>query len=202
MSLILRLCAVAVVAGAWKHSAAAPKWLKSGLAALVIATSSMPVQPSAAFGPTDVQLKIVEYKLVELCNGQKPIMPGQKAMEGMFPICIEVTAEVNNPTDATLKDVSIYGFVKENDAGNSVLPNNPDFKSDSGQYAMIKTVAPGPSTVSFQFVGAISADPKKDKIPELTFFKTKARAFPGGDKFQPLSDCELDPRNCAAEEDD
>lgn len=41
---------------------------------------------------------------------------------------------MNPEKSKVLKDVSVYGFVKENDAGNSVLPNNPDFKSDSGQY--------------------------------------------------------------------
>jgi len=45
--------------------------------------------------------------------------------------------QVNPDNSKTLKDVSVYGFVKENDAGNSVLPNNPDFKSDSGQYGNI-----------------------------------------------------------------
>ena len=125
--------------------------------------SSSPVVVSNAFGPTEVGLTITRfvvvyclllvvvtlsmyqyndynaiissYKPVDLCNGQKPIMPGQKAAEGLFPVCIEVEANVNNPDkEKTLKDVSVYGFVKENGAGNSVLPNNPDFKSDSGQY--------------------------------------------------------------------
>lgn len=129
-------------------------------------------------------------------------MPGQKAALGLFPVCIEVTADVNNPGDKVLSDVSVYGFVKENDAGNSVLPNNPDFRSDSGQYAMIKKVGPGSSRVTFQFVAAVSADPKKEPLPGLTFFKTKAVSFPGGNKFQPLSDCEIDPRNCPADQDE
>jgi hypothetical protein len=91
-----------------------------------------------AFGPVEIPITILSYKPVDLCNGQKPIMPGQKAAEGLFPLCIEVDAEVQSPeTSKVLTDVSVYGFVKENDAGNSVLPNNPDFKSDSGQYAMV-----------------------------------------------------------------
>jgi len=83
--------------------------------------------PASAFGPVDVQLTMTGYKPVELCNGKKPIMPGQKAMEGLFPVCIEVEAEVVNPKNDALKDVSVYGFIKD-DQGNSVLPNNPDFK--------------------------------------------------------------------------
>jgi hypothetical protein len=109
---------------------------------------------------------------------------------------------VTNPGKDTLKDVSVYGFVKEDSAGNSVLPNNPDFKSDSGQYAMVKSIPPGQSQIKYQFVAAVSGDPKTDPIPSLTFFKTKARAYAGGDKFQPLSDCEIDPRSCAEEDEE
>ena len=45
--------------------------------------------------------------------------------------------------------------------GNSVLPNNPDFKSDSGQYAMIKVVPPGNSHITYQFVAAVTNNPAK-----------------------------------------
>eukprot|EP01038_Epipyxis_sp_PR26KG_P012190 gene12190-16330_t len=167
--------------------------------------SPLLIDPVYAFGPASVDLKITNYRIVELCNGQKPIMPGQKAMEGLFPICVEVEADVTNPEKSTtLTDVSVYGFVKENDAGNSVLPNNPDFRSDSGQYAMIKSVPPGTSHITYQFVAAISNDPKKSTIPTLTFFKTKAIGFPGGSKFKPLGICEIDPRaeGCDGENDD
>ena len=63
-----------------------------------------------------------------------------------------------------------------------MLPNNPDFKSDAGQYAMIKSVPPGESKVTFQFVAAVVKNPAKEPIPGLTFFKTKAVSFPGGDR--------------------
>lgn len=175
------------------------RWVRVGIAGLVFST---PTNPSLAFGPTDVQISIVGYKQVDLCNGQKPIMPGQKAAQGLFPVCIEVTAETTSPAKEELKDVGVYGFVKEDAAGNSVLPNNPDFKSDSGQYAMIQRVPPGEAEVTFQFVAAVSADPKSEPIPSLTFFKTKARAYAGGNKFQPLSECEIDPRSCADEDEE
>ena len=176
------------------------RWVKSSFAGLLFTTST--VYPALAFGPTDVEINIVGYKQVDLCNGQKPIMPGQKAAQGLFPVCIEVTAATNSPAKEELKDVGVYGFVKEDAAGNSVLPNNPDFKSDSGQYAMIKQVPPGESQVTFQFVAAVSADPKSEPIPSLTFFKTKARAYAGGNKFQPLSECEVDPRSCSDDDDE
>ena len=169
--------------------------LKSSIASVILNTFS-PIHVNA-FGPVEVPLKVISYKQVELCNGKKPLMPGQKAMEGLFPVCLEVEATVTNPdTKKTLEDVSVYGFVKEDSAGNSVLPNNPDFKSDAGQYAMIKFVPPGESNVKFQFVAAISQDPKKEALPGITFFKTKAVSYPGGDKFKPLDDCEIDPRSC------
>ena len=160
--------------------------------------------PANAFGPLNMDLNIIGYKPVELCNGKKPIMPGQKAAEGLFPICIEVDAEVNNPSAKELRDVSIYGFVKEEGAGNSVLPNNPDFKSDAGQYAMIPAVPPGVNRVTYQFVAAVSADPKKEALPRLGFLKTKAVSFPGGEKFRALDVCEIDPRaeGCDGDEDD
>jgi len=176
--------------------------------ALALSTSLF-VAPAFAFGPVEVPLVVKSYKVAESdskgqCSGRPIIMPGQKAMEGLFPVCIEVQASVKNPEKSkTLTDVSVYGFVKENGAGNSILPNNPDFKSDAGQYAMIPSVPPGDSDTTFQFVAAVQYNIKKgEELPSLTFFKTKAISFPGGEKFKPLGDCELDPRLCGLEDDD
>ena len=54
----------------------------------------------------------------------------------------------------------------------------------------------GSSVQKYQFVAAITADPKKEGYvtPSVSFMKTKAVSFPGGEKFQPLSECEMDPR--------
>jgi hypothetical protein len=60
------------------------------LASIAIASAcTTSPTPSLAFGPTDVAINIVDYKQVDLCNGQKPTMPGQKAALGLFPVCIE-----------------------------------------------------------------------------------------------------------------
>jgi hypothetical protein len=67
-----------------------------------------------AFGPIEITLENMKYKQVDLCNGKKPIMPGQKAMEGLYAVCIEVDADAVNPSGKSLKDVSVYGFVKVN----------------------------------------------------------------------------------------
>lgn len=148
-----------------------------------------------AFGPQEVALSKLSYKQVELCNGQKPIMPGQKAMEGLYAACIEVEATADNPASGPLKDVSVYGFIKDKEAGNSVLPNNPDFRSDAGQYAMIKIIPPGKSQITFQFVAAVTANTAKgETLPGLIFLNTKAVSYPGGSKFKALDPCEIDPR--------
>eukprot|EP01041_Mallomonas_annulata_P007699 gene7699-15755_t len=167
---------------------------KNSIAATFIAVGICG-QSVNAFGPVEVSLSNLKYKQVELCDGKKPIMPGQKAAQGLFPVCIEVDADATNPGKDSLKDVSVYGFIKDNYAGNSVLPNNPDFKSDAGQYAMIKSVPPGESRVTFQFVAAVVTDPKVTPISDtsLTFFKTKAVSFPGGDRFKALDVCDVDP---------
>lgn len=139
-------CSAAFRATGFKPSMISRAFVKSASIIIAGVGLNMPfnVPDAQAFGPVELTVKIRGYSQVELCNGQKPLMPGQKAMEGLFPVCIEVEADVVNPDKAkSLKDVSVYGFVKEDAAGNSVLPNNPDFKSDSGQYAMIKLVPPG-----------------------------------------------------------
>jgi hypothetical protein len=58
------------------------------------------------------------------------------------------------------------------------------------------TILLGASVQKYQFVAAITADPKKEgySTPSMSFLKTKAVSFPGGEKFQPLSECEMDPR--------
>jgi len=204
---VLRLLVVVVVAAqvaAWGMALPRGLFRKAVASVGVAAGLGVGQHAAQAFGPVQIPLKIVSYKEVSpLCNGQKTTMPGQKAMEGLYPSCIEVEASVVNPSPDTLKDVSVYGFVKENLAGNSVLPNNPDFKSDAGQYAMIKSVPPGESKVTFQFVVAIQQDTKKgEALPPLEFMKSKAVSMPGGNKFQALSECEIDPRSCDEDGDD
>lgn len=193
-------------AHAWKASSTASstfgkkffQQIATGVAAasLVQVPVIPQLQPAHAFGPVEMKdLKIKKYENVELCDGKKPIMPGQKAMEGLYPACIEVEATLTNPNEKTYKDVSVYGMVKENEAGNSVLPNNPDFSTDAGQYAMIKKIGPGEQEVKFQFVVATTKNPLKgEKIPDLTFFNQKVVSMPGGNKFVPLDECEVDPR--------
>lgn len=60
---------------------------------------------------------------------------------------------------------------------------------------MIKRVQPGENEVKFQFVVATTKNPLKgEQLPPLTFFNQKAVSMPGGNKFVPLDECEVDPR--------
>ena len=54
--------------------------------------------------------------------------------------------------------MGVYGFVTDSDTGESVLANNPDLRTDAGQFAMIETVTPQDKTVVFDFVAAIPRD--------------------------------------------
>lgn len=104
----------------WMQRHFPKKVISQGMTCLSVGllTTSLAL-PVNAFGPQSLEMQIKSYKQVELCNGKKPIMPGQKAAEGLFPVCIEVEADINNPGNKIpLKDVSVYGFVKEDDAGN------------------------------------------------------------------------------------
>ena len=38
---------------------------------------------------------------------------------GLFPVCVEVEADVINSKSTPLTDVSVYGFVKDDDAGSN-----------------------------------------------------------------------------------
>ena len=40
----------------------------------------------------------------------------------------------------------MFGFVSDEQAGASVIANNPDFRSDAGQFAQVDFHAPTPNT--------------------------------------------------------
>ncbi|RYH29041.1 hypothetical protein EON65_09890 [archaeon] len=50
-------------------------------------------------------------------------------------MCIEVEADVTNPTKKAFSNASVHEFVEEKPAESSVLPNNVNFKSNAGQMA-------------------------------------------------------------------
>ena len=94
----------------------------------------------------------------------------------------------------------MYGYVRTA-TGDSAIANNPDFRSDAGQFAMIPKIPAGDSMVEFTFVSQQS-DPcistRKEKCPVegtlplvgLKFEKVKAIAYPGGDRYKLYDECE------------
>ena len=84
--------------------------------------------------------------------------PGEKVARGLLPKCVLVTATATSDSKKPVKDAAVYGYVKTA-TGDSAIANNPDFRSDAGQFAMITTVPPGSEKVAFEFVAVI---PDKD----------------------------------------
>jgi len=105
--------------------------------------------------------------------------------------CVKVAATLTNPTKGPLKDVAVFGFVLDEKAGASVIANNPDLRSDSGQFAQIELVPPGTNQIEFTFVATIGKDIGTE-LPKLTFKGVKGISYPGGARFEALSPCELD----------
>ena len=124
--------------------------------------SSLPFlqpEPSSAVGPVKIKLKNEVYTAVD-CPKDKPI-PGEKAMQGMRGMCVTVTADLEDSPQTELTKVGVYGFVNDGVSGDSVLANNPDNKSDAGQFAIIEVLATSQKSVKFEFVAAI---PKEKDI--------------------------------------
>ena len=47
------------------------------------------------------------------------------------------TPQATNPSKTKIKDAGVFGFVSDEQAGASVIANNPDFRSDAGQFAQV-----------------------------------------------------------------
>ena len=114
----------------------------AALAALVLAPARL-----LAFGPENIELADVAYedtgkRVGEICAGRPLKAPGEKVAKGLLPKCVLVTATATSKAKQSVKDAAVYGYVRTA-TGDSAIANNPDFRSDAGQFAMIKTVPPG-----------------------------------------------------------
>ena len=152
-----------------------------------------------AFGPENIELADVAYedtgkRVGEICAGRPLKAPGEKVAKGLLPKCVLVTATATSKAKQSVKDAAVYGYVRTA-TGDSAIANNPDFRSDAGQFAMIKTVPPGSERVQFEFVAVI---PDKDigavegSLGKLTFDSLKAISYPGGARMATFTACELD----------
>lgn len=159
-------------------------------AALAWKTGTLPAQ---ALGPIKVDLIPISYT-AKPCPPSKPI-PGQQAMRGMRGLCVTVEAELQGTLPKDLQKVGVYGFVTDEDTGNSVLANNPDLNTDAGQFAMIESITTTDKTVQFEFVAALPMEKDisqySNGIGPLNFESIRVVSFPGGQQFGAISPCEM-----------
>lgn len=161
---------------------------------LKTAALSLAIGPALAIGPQTIELSDLRYedtgKVVgDICAGRPLKVPGEKAAQGLLPKCVRVSAHTTNPGKKPAKDAGVFGYVKTA-TGDSAIANNPDFRSDAGQFAMIPAVPAGDADVSFEFI-AVIPDSKSD-LGQLKFESLKAISYPGGARMATFTECELD----------
>ncbi|KAJ1461050.1 hypothetical protein M885DRAFT_508595 [Pelagophyceae sp. CCMP2097] len=195
-----RVATALCVMGAARALAPAPLRLalRTAAAKRAVATVGLALMfncaPAGALGPETIELTELTYadtgKLVgEPCAGRPLKPPGEKVAAGLLPKCVLVKAKSFNPKKTAVSDAGVFGYVKTA-TGDSVIANNPDFRSDAGQFTMIKLVPPGAGRVEFEFVAVIPDS--KDALGELEFVGTKAVSYPGGKRMATFTECELD----------
>jgi len=162
----------------------------------------------------NIGLSVLSYEEIscppELAQGRAGGALGAGAGgAGIAQKCVQVVAQTTNSQKETVKDAGVFGLVTEKATGMSVLGNGQDGKNDAGQFAMIPSVPPGKSEVTFVFVSQQADDcvPTKEKVDgklvfktcpvqgskplvELQFDKMKAIAYPGGDRYRLYDECE------------
>ena len=78
--ILLLFCQFEVVVTTRTKSLPKGAFFKQLMKKAAISTTAllMPIlQDAKAFGPVEMPVTITSYKQVELCNGKKPVMPGQ-----------------------------------------------------------------------------------------------------------------------------
>merc|ERR1711934_804772 len=97
--------------------------------------------------------------------------------------------------EADLDKVGVYGFVNDGVSGDSVLANNPDNKSDAGQFSMIESVPVSSKKISFEFIAAVPKEKDltifDNGIGPLKFASLRLVSFPGGQQYGAISPCEM-----------
>ena len=62
-------------------------------------------------------MMVIVVVMIVMCNIDNDDDGDDFMLLGLFPVCVEVDADVVNPKSTPLTDVSVYGFVKDDDAG-------------------------------------------------------------------------------------
>ena len=116
------------------------------------------VQPKSvnAIGPVKINLLNPTYTAIP-CPKDRPI-PGEKAMKGMRGLCVTVAVDLEDLPKDPLEKVGVYGYVTDTGTGESVLANNPDGGTDSGQFAMIESITTTDKKIQFEFIAAVPSE--------------------------------------------
>lgn len=167
----------------------------SGVVAAAITAAAGTAAPVGAIGPVSMDLDGITYQVLDECppslkEGRIGGSLGAGARQSVTQSCVNVKCTVTNPTKKPLKDTAVFGFVVDEASGASMIANNPDFRSDAGQFATIDTIPPGEHEIDFVFVATYNK--REQGVPSITFKSLKAISYPGGARFQELSPCELD----------
>ncbi len=91
------------------------------LSTAILSSSSsqiLPLLPAHAIGPVKIELTNPKYQAI-ICPKDRPI-PGEKAMKGMRGLCVTVQATLAERPDKELSRVGVYGFVTDEESGESV----------------------------------------------------------------------------------
>ena len=170
---------------------------QAGAAGAAVIGMSLP-RDAEAIGPVNLDLENLKYSEVEcppdLAAGRIGGAFGGTAAKNVNQACVKVTATVQNSGRGAkkLSQVAVFGFVVDPVLGASVIANNPDMRSDAGQFAQIDEIGVGEDVpISFIFVATVGKD-QNGKLPALEFRSVRAISYPGGARFEGLSPCELD----------
>lgn len=163
------------------------------LPAIAAATLASAPFSASAFGEVKMPMSNIRYVEVKCDPNKGETLKGTKATYGLDARCVEVTATVTNPENKDLRKAGVFGRINDAAAATSVLANAMDGASDVGQFTLIDNIPPGTSDVQFRFVAALPKDLKGKPLPELEFVRLKATWYPGSIRWEPLTECELNP---------
>lgn len=116
-------------------------------------------------------------------------------MKGMKGLCVTVNVDLEDSPEKPLELVGVYGFVTDQETGESVLANNPDLSTDAGQFAMVDLVQPTDKKLTFEFIAAVPREMDTSKyeagIAPLNFASLRVISFPGGQQYGAINPCEM-----------
>jgi hypothetical protein len=116
-------------------------------------------------------------------------------MKGMRGLCVTVDATLEDSPPKDLSQVGVYGFIKDAESGDSVLANNPDLKSDAGQFTIVDSIKSSDKKIQFEFIAAIPMERDisgySNGIVPLEFDGIRIVSYPGGQQYGAISPCEM-----------